>query len=194
MSAIETTNPLGSESLSQGASRLREFRAWLHDAWAAFVNGYQDGSVAGDPGTSNGTFNLSSSAPSSPAVGNFYGDTSVGLLYGYKTGPTRALMGDLEQNTITPFIQASAPTGWTRDSTFQDTSMLRYLASGNPSQGGTLDPASVAAHTKVDTPTLATTQVVGRWVFHRQAGTPAQKITDHPALLYADVILATRGL
>lgn len=149
MSAIEATNPLGTETTGLGASRMREYRVWLADAWLAYVNRNQDGSVPNDPGTSNGFFKVQAAAPVfplTPEVGDFF-ISSDGLLQGYKTGPVLQLMGDFENaNTLAVFSMAATPTGWTRDTSLTTNSFLRYLASGAVGSGGTDDAGVAITH------------------------------------------------
>ena len=141
MSAIDPTTPLGSEAFSLGASRLRETRDWLNDAWLAFTARFQDGSTPNDPATSTGAFHIPTTAPGAPGVGDMY-ITTTHLVYGYKTGPTSQLIGDLEATSKVGFIQSAAPTGWTRDTGQTNASFLRYIQSGAPGGGGTVDPAT----------------------------------------------------
>ena len=52
----------------------------------------------------------------------------------------------IPSGTIMLFGNASAPTGWTKKTDWQDNAMLCY-ASGAPSSGGAVDPQATHTHT-----------------------------------------------
>jgi len=180
MSVIVTTTPLGSEPFSLGASRLRETRTWLQDLWTAFIVGFREGTVAGDPGTSSGLFRVPTIAPAVPAVGHFYVNTD-GVLFNYKTGPTSQVGGDLEVGAIACFYQSAAPTGWSRNASLQDQSLLRYVT-GAPSSGGTGNVTTAFTHGNATAP-----------AWNLSGGSTGVSFTsDHAVFHYTDVIMATR--
>jgi len=177
MSVIEATNPLSSASSTQGASRIREFRQWLYDAWGAYARRHQDGTTPFDPGTTPGQFGLPFSAPGAPTAGDLY-LTTTGLLVFYRASVSSRVAGTLESGTKKFFRQASAPAGWTRDTSFSNGSTLTYLPSGVPSAGNADDISS--AHP-------ITTTSIGGGAFHDFWRTSL----THP-LKYQDVLLATK--
>jgi hypothetical protein len=181
MSVISAADPAGTEAVSLGASRMRGTRVWLYDAWQAFKGRHQDGGTPNDPGTSTGAFKVPSAAPAIPGVGDFY-ITAGGSLIGYKAGPTAQYMGDFENATLAVFQQASAPTGWTRNTALTTASFLRYIATGAPSAGGAVAGSVSIAHS------AGTTGFNG-------ISTPFSAITsisDHSAYKYQDIIMATK--
>jgi len=187
MSAIDTSQPVDSQVVSLGGQRIRETRRWLFDAWTAFTGRYQQGSVANDPATSTGGFNVPAAAPITPVVGDFY-ITSTGLVYSYKTGPTSQLCGDFATGTIATFMQATAPVGWVREATGQTGSLLRYVT-GALSAGGSLDSNAAIVHPAPPGLDGSGPSSLPR-LFYYDGGTTTP-LTNH-TLSYRDVIQATK--
>lgn len=67
--------------------------------------------------------------------------------------PTKLEVGEFLSGTRTVFQQATAPVGWTRDTTFDD-ALLRIVGSGSPSSGGSNGFSTVNAQTVVGGTTL----------------------------------------
>jgi hypothetical protein len=67
--------------------------------------------------------------------------------------------------TQLPFVQAVAPVGWARISTYDD-SALRIMATATPGSGGTNGFSTVMAQTTVGNTTLTTAQIPGHYHNH----------------------------
>jgi hypothetical protein len=186
MSAIDPTKPADADNLASaptyGSAGMRNERVWLNDLMTAYLVRHQAPLVTGDPGTCTGLLKAPFSAPGSPLVGDFY-FTTTGLVYGFKAGPVAQLMGTLSTGDKKIFRQSAAPTGWTRDTSLTDGTTLRYLASGNPSAGGTVDISAALAHSPST-------------VFFNHSAINFSafiSVNDHSILKYLDVILATKN-
>lgn len=178
MSAIDPNVPTDQEPRSQGASRIREHRTWLEAFANAFLVRHQGTGL--DPALWPAGFKVIVDPPPTPVDGDFY-VTSSNQCYGV-SGGVATLRGDLAKNTETVFRQATAPPGWTRNTSLPAGSGLRYVT-GSLSTGGTVDVAGVLSHgspTGSYDSTFAQISVV-------------RSIADHPVLKYVDVLLAVRG-
>lgn len=182
MSAIDPTTPLGTERFDLGANRIREFRTWLFDAWQAFKARHQVGTTPNDPGTSNGFFKVPSTPPAIPAVGDFYFDNTNGLWYAIYSGPVTKLVGDLAAGTRFVFRQATAPPGWTRDTSLPNASFLRYTTAASLGSRGTADPATGLAHS------VACDVTRGDF-----SGVFACGVSTHSAYKFVDILVASRN-
>lgn len=194
MSAIDVSTPLAGESSNGGASRMRETRLWLYNLWWAYKQRNQDGSVTFDPGTASGGLNVPSAAPGVPEVGDFY-ITSSGLLYSYKSGPTKQLCGDFASGSVMIFRQATTPTGWTRDAAQLTGSALRYVTAGAPGSGGTTDISSTLVHNNFTSFNQKGGNDTNETYLNDGAGPPnpgAGYADPHQALKYYDVLIASK--
>lgn len=92
----------------------------------------------------------------------------------------RTTLGFFPSGTIMLFGQASAPTGWTKKTDWQDNAMFCY-ASGTPGSGGAVNPQSTHTHTGPshthNTPILAHTRPAGTHL----GGASFAETNDHPA-------------
>jgi len=180
VSAIDPMSPADSDQRSQGASRIREHRTWLEDMAEAFLVRHHGSGL--DPATYSGALKLPFTQPDPLAAGDMFLDHINKLIYNVRAGGGVQLTGDLERNTVSTFQQASAPVGWTRDTSFTAKTGLRYRASASLSSGGTYDPTATLGHP-------------GDFLTAQWSG-PVQVIKHpvdaHLALKWIDVIMASR--
>lgn len=158
MGNFDVTTPVGSDLLSQGDDKIREFKLAMREALRA-------GEVAGDdiegveaifPGSSPSTApvyryrGLKGTTAARPAAGQYglYFDTTRNVLQ-RDNGTT---WDDIGQNVIPSgtkivFYQASAPTGWT--AVALNDKFLRVVTAGGTggSTGGTVAASTSLAHT-----------------------------------------------
>lgn len=178
MSAIDKTRPLDTDLASEGDDRLREERQWLLDLWTKFISRYREGLVPNDPGTSLGEFKIPS--VSSGIVGDMYFGPDLVAAVVTSAGDRSA--GTIASGSKCVFHTAAAPSGWTRDSSLVDGSVLRYVASGTPGGGGTHDIVNAFTHT-----------LTMQSATFRLGSPPATtNVAAHSVLLSIDVIIATK--
>lgn len=184
MSAINPSAPLDTATVASIDDAMREERVWMLAFWTAFIVRQSDGVTPNDPSTSIGALKLPFAAPGTLRVGDMYGSTD-GLFYGVVTGPTAKLMGTVEHSKRCGFRQATAPTGWTRESGFTNGAIPRYVAVATPiaGVGGTQAISTAMTHTGSSTNGIGGTTTA----LSIQSGT----LATH-ALKYLDVILADK--
>jgi hypothetical protein len=152
MSNWSKSNPLGTEQISNGATRVREMKLALQEALddehyfpnsLNMVHKWPYGSeIVGHDG--RWRYN-----PSTYQIERYDGSSWAGI-----AAPANLL----PSGTKMLFFQASAPTGWTQDTSFGDDELLRVIGSGPISGGGGWAPSSNSCGNHNHTP-LATANV-----------------------------------
>jgi len=183
MSAIDPTVPVDTEQRSQGASRIREHRQWLYAFATAFLACH--GGSGYDPSTYSGVFKVPQAVSGTPLVGEMY-FTSGGQLHVHQAGGADKLAGDLAATTKCLFRQASAPTGWTRNTGLTNGSGLQYRSAATPTAGGAQDIGTALTHS------TSTQSPVTSGISGSTSRTFMLSMPDHAALKYLDVMIAAR--
>ena len=177
MSAIDPINPLDTLAVASSDQEERAERLWLYDLWQKWKVRHSDGTSANDPGTCTPVYLVPFAAPGCPVTGNFYFQSS-GLVYMYDSGPTARLSGTMPKATRLTLRALTTLTGWTRDTSLVDDSVLRYTT-GTPGAGGTVSIAGTMDHTPQALLNSVGASALQRW-------------NVHPSLLYVDVLFSTK--
>ena len=169
MGNFDVTTPVGSDLLSQGDDKIREFKLAMREALRA-------GEVAGDdiegveaifPGASPSTApvyryrGLKGTTAERPTAGQygFYYDTTRNVLQRDNGTTWDDIGGSFPSGTSTVFCQASAPVGWTK-STSNNDKALRVVSGSGGGTGGTVAFTEYSNHTHTASPhTLSITEI-----------------------------------
>jgi hypothetical protein len=169
MGNFDVTTPAGSELLSQGDDKIREFKTAMREALRA-------GEVAGDdiegveaifPGASPSTApvyryrGLKGTTAERPTAGQYglYYDTTRNVLQRDNGSSWDDIGGSFPSGTSTIFCQASAPVGWTK-STSNNDKALRVVSGSGGGTGGTVGFSEYSNHTHTSSPhTLSVSEI-----------------------------------
>ena len=161
MGNFDVTTPAGSDLLSQGDDKIREFKLAMREALRA-------GEVAGDdiegveaifPGASPSTApvyryrGLKGTTAERPTAGQYglYYDTTRNVLQRDNGSSWDDIGGSFPSGTSTVFCQASAPVGWTK-STSNNDKALRVVSGSGGGTGGTVGFSEYSNHTHTSSP------------------------------------------
>lgn len=144
MSNWDKTQPNGREPISRGALRIREIKDALETAF---------GEEHDFPTTSYHAFPYGNSVTG--YEGRWRYNNVLQRIERYTSGAWAGIalsVNTMPSGTKTIFFQASAPTGWTQDTSFGNDEFLRVISSGSISSGGSWGPtvetyASTHTHT-----------------------------------------------
>lgn len=152
MGVFDTSTPTGSEGISSGDDRIREFKSATQEA---LRGGAAEGEEAIFPGSAPLTApvyryrGLKGSSAARPTSGQYglYFDTTRNVLQRDNGTTWDDLATNFPAGTIMLFAQASAPVGWTKLTTQNDKALRIVSGSTGGSAGGTLGLSGGIPHT-----------------------------------------------
>lgn len=156
MGNFDVTTPAGSDLLSQGDDKIREFKLAMREALRA-------GEVAGDdiegveaifPGASPSTApvyryrGLKDTTAARPTAGQYglYFDTTRNVLQRDNGTGWDDIGTMIPSGTVVVFYQSTSPVGWTK-STANNDKALRVVSGSGGGSGGTGPLSSIGTHT-----------------------------------------------
>ena len=151
MAVWDTSTPAGSEGISSGDDRIREFKTAVQDSLRA---GAAEGTESIFPGSAPTTApvyryrGLKGATTSRPAAGQYglYSDTTRKVLQRDSGSAWEDVATLIDAGTIMLFCQAAAPTGWTKITTQNDKALRIVSGTTGGTAGGTLGLSGGVTH------------------------------------------------
>ena len=152
MATFDISTPTGSEAISSGDDRIREFKEAIQDALRGDET---EGTEAIFPGSAPSTAPVyryrgkrgSTAARPAAGQGGLYFDTSRNVWQRDSGSAWEDQATNVPAGTVMLFIQASAPVGWTKLTTQNDKALRIVSGSTGGSAGGSLGLSGGVSHT-----------------------------------------------